>query len=121
MTDKLDQARIEALVVSLRTVPVFTDLPQADLEWFVSQSEDLHVEQGQIFVYEDSPADVMFVMLEGEFRGRRESAGPDSPAMNGQAPTVTGLLPFSRLKVFPLTVRAVSPVHGLVFPSSKFS
>ena len=120
MTEKSDQARIEALVAELRKVSVFTDLAAADLEWFVSQSEEQRVEQGQIFVQEDSPADVMFVVLAGEFRGRRESAGPDSPIVNGQAPMVTGLLPFSRLKTFPLTIRAVAPLHVLIFPSGKF-
>jgi len=33
---------------------------------------------------------------------------------------VTGLLPFSRLKTYPLTIRAVVPIRGLLFPASKF-
>jgi signal transduction histidine kinase len=121
MTENSDQAHIEALVADVRKVPVFADLAQTDLEWFVSQSQDLRLEQGQILVQEDSPAEAMFVLLEGEFRGRRESAGPDSPVISVQAPAVTGLLPFSRLKVFPLTVRTIGPLHTLVFPASKFS
>src|SRR6202158_3280852 len=121
MTENLDQAHVEALVADLRRVPVFADLAQPDLEWFVSQCQELRLELGQVLVQEDTPADVMFVLLEGEFLGRRESAGPDSPVVSVQAPAVTGLLPFSRLKVFPLTVRTIGPLHALVFPASKFS
>ncbi len=121
MSENSDQAFLEALVAEVRKVAVFADLAQADLEWFVSESEYVHLEQGQILVREDDPADVMFVLLEGEFRGRRESAGPDSPIVSVQAPAVTGLLPYSRLKVFPLTVRTVGPLRALSFHVSKFS
>src|ERR1700730_1922220 len=120
MSEKPDQARIEALVVDLRKVPVFSDLAQADLEWFAAQTEERRLEPGQIFAKENSPADTMFILLEGEIRGRRESAGPDSPVITVQAGAVTGLLPFSRLKVLPLTIRAVVPVRCLLFPSSQF-
>ena len=120
MNETPDQARIEALVTVLRKVEVFADLAQADLEWFVSQAEELRTEQGQIFVREDAPADTMLVLLEGEIRGRRESAGPDAPVVGVQAPTVTGFLPFSRMKTFPMTIRAVVPTRSLAFPASKF-
>jgi hypothetical protein len=60
------------------------------------------------------------VLLEGELRGRREADGPDSPVISVQAPTVTGLLPFSRLKVVPLTTRALGRLRTLAFPASKF-
>jgi signal transduction histidine kinase len=121
MTEKPDQARIEALVSDLRKVPTFSDLAQADLEWFVEQTEEQRTEPGQIFVQENMPADTMFVLFEGELRGRRESAGPDAPVISIQSPTVTGLLPFSRLKMYPLTIRAVVPVRGLAFPAAKFT
>jgi signal transduction histidine kinase len=120
MTEKPDQARMEALVSDLRKVPTFSDLAQADLEWFVAQTEEQRTEPGQIFVKENTPADMMFVLLEGEVRGRRESAGTDAPVISVQAPMVTGLLPFSRLKTFPLTIRAVVRARALAFPSTKF-
>jgi signal transduction histidine kinase len=121
MSPDATQAQIEALVADLRKVPAFSDLGQEDLEWFVAQTQERRIDPGQTFVQENTPADIMFVLMEGEIRGRRESAGPDSPVITIGAPTVTGLLPFSRLKIYPLTIRAVMPVRGLVFPSSKFS
>ena len=120
MTQKLEQDRLEALVADLRKVPVLADLPQADLEWFAEQGEEVRAEPGQIFVHENTPADQMFVLMEGEIRGRRESGGGDSTVVSVEAPIVTGLLPFSRLKVYPLTIRAVVPVRALTFPASQF-
>src|SRR6266478_6436778 len=61
----------------------------------------------------------MIVMLEGEIRGRRE-AEADGPTYSVQAPAVTGFLPFSRMKVVPLTTRAVRPIHALAMNSKDF-
>src|SRR5438046_10392403 len=79
MSGTPEQARLEALVADLRKVPAFVDQPQADLEWFVAQSEELRVEVGGIIVKEDTPADKMLVMFEGEMRARREQGSQDGP------------------------------------------
>lgn len=94
MSETQDQARLEALVAKLRTVPPFADQPQADLEWFVAQTEERHVNVGEITVKEDTPADTMFVMLEGELRARRENEPQGGPVFAAQAGDVTGVLPF---------------------------
>ena len=49
---------------------------------------------------------MLIVLLEGELRGRRDSAGADSPVYIVHAGEVTGMLPFSRLTVFTVTIRA---------------
>jgi signal transduction histidine kinase len=115
-----DQARIEALVAELRKVPAFADQQQDDLEWFVAQSEERRIEAGAITVKEDTPADVMFVMFTGEMRARRENGPQDGPVFTASAGDVTGVLPFSRMKTFGVTGRAVLPIHSLAFPASKF-
>ncbi len=120
MIENRDRAQIDNLIAEMRTVPVLADLPQADLEWFLAQMEEQRVEPGNVFIKENDPADKMVVLLEGEIRARRESAGPDTPVITVQAPTVTGVLPFSRMKIYPLTIRAVVPIRGLLFPSDKF-
>jgi signal transduction histidine kinase len=115
-----DQARIEALVAKLRTVAPFADQPQADLEWFVAHSEERHLKVGEITVKEDTPADTMFVMFEGEMRARRENGTQDGPVFTARAGDVTGVLPFSRMKTFSVTGRAVLPIHSLAFPAANF-
>src|SRR5213075_881163 len=111
---------IEALVADLRKVPAFADQHQDDLEWFVAQSEERHTPVGQVTVKEGAPADTMFVILEGELRARRESGPADGPVYSARVGDVTGVLPFSRMKNFFVTVRAVLPMRTLAFPASKF-
>jgi signal transduction histidine kinase len=120
MSDTRDQARVEALIAKLRTVAPFVDQPQADLEWFVAQSEERHVNVGETTVKEDTPADTMFVLFEGEMRARRENGPQDGPVFTARAGEVTGVLPFSRMKTYGVTGRAVLPIHSLAFPAAKF-
>src|SRR4029077_14291066 len=120
MSETRNRAQIDELIGAMRAVPVLADLQQADLEWFLEQMDEQRIEPGKVFIKENDPADKMVVLLEGEIRGRRESGSPDSPVVTIQAPTVTGVLPFSRLKTYPLTIRAVVPIRGLLFPASKF-
>ncbi len=120
MSEALDPARVEALVASLRTVAAFADQPEADLEWFIAQSEERRVEVGEVIVKEGAPADTMLVILEGEFRARRESGPQDGPVFTARAGEVTGVLPFSRMKTVGVTVRAVLPTRLLAFPAALF-
>ncbi|PYU79715.1 MAG: hypothetical protein DMG51_16645, partial [Acidobacteria bacterium] len=120
MSGAPEQARIEALIADLRKVPAFVDQPQADLEWFVAQSEERRVGVGEVSVREDTPADTMLVMLEGELRARRENGPQDGPVFTARAGEVTGVLPFSRMKTFGVTGRAVLPIRALAFPAGKF-
>ena len=50
----------------MRTVPVLADLPQADLEWLLEQTEEQRIEPGKVFIRENDPADKMVALLEGE-------------------------------------------------------
>jgi signal transduction histidine kinase len=96
----------EPLKVALRKIPIFADLSEEQLDWFASNCEDVRWASGEVVIHEGDPADVLVVLLEGELRGRRDSAGADSPVYIVHAGEVTGMLPFSRLTVFPVTIRA---------------
>src|SRR5439155_16546104 len=75
---------------------------------------------GGVIVKEGAPADTMLVILEGEFRARRENGPQDGPVFTAHAGDVTGVLPFSRMKTVSVTGRAVMPVRALTFPAAKF-
>jgi signal transduction histidine kinase len=120
MSETRDRARLEALVADLRKVSPFADQPQDDLEWFVAQTQERRIEVGGITVEEGAPADTMMVMLEGELRARRENGPQDGPVFTARAGDVTGVLPFSRMKTFTVTGRAVLPVRALAFPAAHF-
>ena len=120
MSEQPDKARTEALIADLRRVPAFAELASEDLEWFIGRAEERWVKPGEALAKEDTPADTMLVLLEGEMRGRREADGPDSQTYTVTAPAVSGFLPFSRMKTVPLTARAVTPMHALALHSQHF-
>jgi len=103
----------------LRRVPVFADLPDDHLTWFLSQSEELQLKPGDIYVRQNDPAEAMFVILEGELQGRGEFSG--EPIVIALKPgDVTGVLPFSRMKRASVTGRAITPSRLLRFPATSF-
>jgi signal transduction histidine kinase len=103
----------------LRKVPVFEGLPEDQLQWFLSRSQELQMKPGETYAHQGAPADAMFVVLEGEVQGRGELAG-DAVILPIPAGSVTGILPFSRMKNFTLGGRAVTDAHLLRFPASLF-
>jgi signal transduction histidine kinase len=120
MTDISRQSPAEELVTKLRVIAVFRDLPQDDLLWFVSRCSEHRAAVGGIIMREGDTAESMLIMLDGEMRARSEHGNPDGPVFTVKAGEVTGLLPFSRLKILTVTGRAVLPVHFLMFPASSF-
>src|ERR1700693_1576010 len=105
----MDSTTLQSLEAALRKIEVFADLRDDQLQWFASSGEELRLASGDVLLREGDPADALFVLLDGEVRGRRENAGADSPGFVGRTGQVTGLLPFSRMTKFPLTARAITP------------
>src|SRR5579872_5969105 len=103
----------------LLRVPVFVDLPDDQIEWFLSQCQDLHLKAGDTFMRSGDPAEFMVVVLEGTLQGRGEING-ETIAVALKAGDVTGLLPFSRIKQSTLSGRAITDSHILRFPAALF-
>src|SRR5260370_4899315 len=61
----------------------------------------------------------MFVILEGQFQWRGEFGG-ETIVLAGKPGDVTGVLPFSRMKQFTVTGRAITDGRVLKFPTSLF-
>jgi signal transduction histidine kinase len=110
----------EQLAEQLRKIAVFSDLPQEDLLWFVSKCQELRVAPGDIVMCEGDKPEFMIVMLDGEIRARAERGPADGPVFTMSGGEVSGMLPFSRLKVVSVTGRAVVPSHYLAFHVSHF-
>ncbi len=100
-------------------VPVFAGLPDDQIAWFIGQSTELSVRAGDAYFREGDPADAMFVVLEGQIQVRGEVGG-DTVVFGLKAGDVTGVLPFSRMKQFPVSTRALTDARVLRFPSSHF-
>ena len=103
----------------LRRVPVFEELPDDQLTWFLGQSKELRLKAGDIYSRQGDAADAMFVILEGQLQGRGEING-ETIIIELEPGDVTGLLPFSRMKQFRVNGRAETDGLALRFPASKF-
>lgn len=103
----------------LLRLSVFEDLPQDQIAWFISQAQELALQPDEIYVREGDPADAMYVILDGQLQVKGEFAG-GLVTFSSQAGDVTGLLPFSRMKQYPLTGRALTSSRLLRFPATQF-
>src|SRR5579862_502461 len=103
----------------LRGVPAFEGLPDDQIDWFLSQAQDLRVKAGDTYARQGDPADAMTVLLEGQFQWRGELGG-ETLVVELKAGDVTGVLPFSRMKKFTLSGRALTDGRVLRFPAVLF-
>ena len=97
----------------------FAELPLDQIDWFLSQSKEVRLQAGEVFIRQGDPPEAMFVLLDGEFEWRGDFNG-EIVVMQGKIGDVTGALPFSRMKQFMVTGRAISAGRILSFPSSLF-
>src|SRR5215510_11759565 len=103
----------------LLRVPAFADLPEDQIDWFRGHAEELTLKAGDAPFRQGDPADAMFVILEGQLQARGEFGG-ETVVFSSKPGDVTGVLPFSRMKQFPLEARASTDARILRFPSSLF-
>ena len=106
-------------ISQLRRVPVFEDLPDDQLEWFITQSQEVSLNPGDTYIRQGDSADWMFVILDGELQMRGEISG-ETITISNNAGDVTGVLPFSRMKQAPVTGRAITAARILRFPAAHF-
>jgi len=103
----------------LRCVAAFSDLPDDQIEWFLSHSQEVIVQAGDAFVHQGEPAEWLFVFLGGLFQWRGEFGG-DTVSLPARAGDISGAFPFSRMKSFTVTGRALTSGHFLKFPATLF-
>src|SRR5262245_59638599 len=103
----------------LLRVPAFADLPDDQLDWFLSHAQEMDLKAGEIYVRAGDPADTMIVILEGQMQFRGEFGG-ETIIITIKPGEVTGMLPFSRMKEFGVTGRAIKEGRILKFPASLF-
>ncbi len=103
----------------LRRVPAFADLPDDQLDWFLSQAEELRFKPREFYVRVGDPAVWMVVILEGVLELHVDFAG-EKTGYEIKAGDVTAALPFSRMKTSPVDGRAVTASRLLKFATTKF-
>src|SRR5246127_4430932 len=103
----------------LLQIPSFADLPGDQVDWFLSQSQELRLHAGETYAHQGDPAEFMFVLLQGDFQWRGEISG-ESVILTIPAGEISGILPFSRMKKYSLTGRTLTDARLLKFPAAQF-
>ena len=103
----------------LRRVAAFSDLRDDQIEWFLAHVEEVILHPDEAFVRQGDPADWMFIFLEGFFQWRGEFGG-GTVSLPAQAGDVSGVFPFSRMKQFTVTGRALTDGRLIRFPAALF-
>ncbi|HEV3036886.1 MAG TPA: ATP-binding protein [Candidatus Angelobacter sp.] len=103
----------------LARIPVFADLPDDQISWFLNHSQELVLKPDDVYMHQGEPADATYVILEGQLQARGELAG-EVITISHKVGDITGTLPYSRMKQFPLTGRALTAGRVLKFPASLF-
>jgi signal transduction histidine kinase len=112
--------RDTSLVEEFLLVPEFADLPVEQLTWLAAQAEDYRFHPGEILIHEGDEANIFTVLVEGEIRFRRDSAGAGSPIYISRAPEIGGMLPLSRMKKFSISATALTEGRVAVIPTTAF-
>ena len=103
----------------LLAISEFRNLPEDQITWFLSQAEELRLKAGETSFRQGDPADAMFVILEGQLQARGEIGG-EMAVIAVKPGSVTGVLPFSRMKQFTVGVRALTDARVLRYPAARF-
>src|ERR1700735_466958 len=103
----------------LLRVPVFTGLPDDQIEWVISHTQEINIKRDEMIFRQGDPADAMFVFLSGQLQVRGELGG-ETVVIAVEPGAVTGVLPFSRMKQFTVGGKAVADSHLMRFPASLF-
>ena len=62
---------------SLRRLPLFADLSQADLDWLSERAEPMTIEPGTNLIEEGDPGDAAYIVVDGEFEVVKKSIHSD--------------------------------------------
>src|SRR5215471_16285721 len=98
---------------------VFEGIPDDQVSWFISKSQEITLEEGDVAWRDGEEADAMFIILDGDLQLRGDVNG-ELVIRGGQPGDVLGMLPFSRMKRFPYTGRAAMRSRILRFSTSLF-
>ncbi len=103
----------------LRVIQVLEDLPDSQLQWLLDHGEELRVTAGEILNRSGDEAQFMVFILTGTLHVTT-TVDAETPSFIFETGRVTGLLPFSRMKTFPLNTRAATDLHALILHKSHF-
>jgi signal transduction histidine kinase len=110
---------VEEIAEALERIAPLHGLPFEDRLWLARHGQEFVAAPGDVLFEEGIPADRMILILRGEIHVRRQHGGPMAVFV-GRAFQMTGVMPFSRMKVTGGQGFAISSVWGLFIHQSVF-
>jgi signal transduction histidine kinase len=108
----------------LKAVTAFNDLPNEQLQWILDHSEYREYEDGSQIKKTGDEADVMIIIVEGRITFYMDIHGRlvyyFSFANDEQTGGVSGLLPYSRMKIYPGCSFAAGKLRALLLHKKYF-
>jgi signal transduction histidine kinase len=115
-----DIGMYEELLERLEKHRLLGESPRAELEWLIANGTLRHLRVGDIVSSpQHGPVEELFILLSGRVGMYIERAGVPRRVIEWKGGDVTGLLPYSRLRVPPGTGRVEEPVDVLVVHGSR--
>lgn len=108
------------LVQLLAKMETLSGLPTSDLQWIVDNSDYVSYEEGEELFYPEMKVEHMTLLLTGAFKVRIPQGGEFRDLGVNEAPTITGLLPFSRMKEAKAYGTAIEPITALRLHKDHF-
>jgi signal transduction histidine kinase len=109
---------IADIVAALRTIAPLDGLTEEEYTWLATKGTERMGQDRSIVFHENEPACNMNFILKGEVQVRRRHG--NSPLFIGRAGSMTGKLPFSRMKNYGGEGYSVGPVWAIDINESLF-
>lgn len=110
----------EEILAALRCVRQLDGLTEEEYLWLIRNSREVSAPSGTRLFTDGDPATHMMILLAGEIQVRRLNAGQSSLFI-GRSGHLTGLLPFSRMKIHGGDGFALESVWGLQVAKEQFA
>jgi signal transduction histidine kinase len=110
----------DSLLQSLRAIPTFDGLPEDQLQWFIAHAKLVELQEGEKLFKKGDPADHMWIILQGKLQLLMEQNKQWLPVNTINKGDISGLLPYSQLKIAAGSAVATSPTIILAFHRNDF-
>ncbi len=104
----------------LRRLPLFSGLPEADLQYLFEKAKTIEVEAGHLLIEEGTPGDACYIVLEGEFEITKRSDQQDIKIAQREPGAVIGEMSLLDHSPRGASVRATTGARLLMIPQDVF-
>ncbi|MBC7923981.1 MAG: cyclic nucleotide-binding domain-containing protein [Ferruginibacter sp.] len=107
-------------IEDLRTVPTLSEMPDEVLQWLLNKGKVRRLETGEHLFDKGDPIDHMNIIVDGKVEVYFEQNGQKQVVAEQVSGTITGVLPYSRLKTAAGSGHALRPTTFLSLHKEHF-